>query len=57
MDVFDGGWIHAVGVLCVLYVLFGSDRKVKITSILVVFFIAMIELEVRTSFFTKLFGN
>ncbi|MNL99664.1 hypothetical protein D3C76_01500 [compost metagenome] len=57
MNVFDNGWVHAVGVLCVLYVIFGSDRKVKITSIIVVFLIAMIELEVTTNFFTKLFGG
>lgn len=55
MDVFNNGWIHAVGVLCVLYIIFGGEASVKIVSFVILLGIALLEFEMSTQFFSKFF--
>ncbi|MDF2534177.1 MAG: hypothetical protein K0R18_334 [Bacillales bacterium] len=54
-DLFNNGWIHGVGVLCVLYVLFGGMSNVKVAAFIILILIAILEVEMTTQFFTKLF--
>lgn len=55
MNVFNNGWMHGVGVLCVLYVLFGEMAIPKVTAFVILFIIAILEFCV--AFNIPLFGH
>jgi hypothetical protein len=46
MEIFNSGWMSWLGVLCVLYILFGSSQWTKVTAFIILLFIAGLELVV-----------